>query len=65
MNRMKLLDFIVSFLGGMVVGIIFAGVMVSPQFHKPNCDDGKSVQIEDGVEKHTYAPALDTCKDNK
>ena len=65
MRRIKLLDFIVTFLAGMVVGIIFAGVMVSPKFHKPQCNDGISEQVENGVRKTTYLPAEDTCKENK
>lgn len=65
MKRIRLLDFVVSFLAGIVVGMVFAGVMLSPKFHQIKCDDGMSEQIEDGVRKTTYIPAQDTCKEKK
>lgn len=65
MRRIRLLDFIVSFLAGVLVGIILAGVLMSPKLHEMDCDDGYSEQVEDGVVYKTYIPALDTCRSKK
>lgn len=62
---MKLLDTIIIFLLGVLVGIFVAGLRMSPTFHKIDCNDGMSEQVENGVLYKTYTPALDTCKEQK
>lgn len=62
---MKALNITIIFLLGMLFGIVLAGTLLSPEFHKIDCNDGISVQEENGVKKKTYIPALDTCKEKK
>lgn len=62
---MKVLNTIITFLLGMLLGIVLAGTLLSPEFHKIDCNDGISEQEENGVKKKTYIPALDTCKERK
>jgi hypothetical protein len=47
-----------------LLGILIAMLLAptTPKEHRSNCDTGYSTQIEDGVEKITYIPANDTCK---
>lgn len=47
---------------GMIIVAVMASLAVKP---KVDCDNGISEQVENGVRKKTYIPALDTCKGNK
>ena len=48
----------------LAAGVVMGALIVSlSQSAKPaNCDTGVSEQVEDGVRKKTYIPALDNCK---
>lgn len=48
---------------GMVIGALM--VILSNNTKKASCNNGMSEQVEDGVRKKTYVPALDTCKEQK
>ena len=48
---------------GMIIGALV--VSLSQGVKKTNCNNGISEQVEDGVHKKTYIPALDNCKEEK
>lgn len=48
---------------GMIVGALM--VSLSQGAKKSDCNNGISEQVEDGVHKKTYIPALDNCKEVK
>lgn len=53
---------LIAMLLGIIIAMSSALVSATPKEHHSNCDTGYSTQIEDGVEKITYIPANDTCK---
>lgn len=58
----KVLDIIIAVLSGFIVGLILTGLALQPKKLEIKCDDGMSEQVEYGIRKKTYTPALDTCK---
>lgn len=61
----KVMDILIAILSGIVVGMIMTAIILQPRKTEIKCDDGWSEQVEDGIHKKTYTPALDTCKDSK
>jgi len=51
-----------SFAAGVVIGALAYAIMTPPKTAVGCKDNGRSTQVKDGVEYHTYIPALDNCK---
>lgn len=58
----KVLDIIIAVLSGFIVGMFLTAFALQPKRIEIKCDDGMSEQVEYGIRKKTYTPALDTCK---
>lgn len=53
---------VLSFFAGAVIGALAYAFMMPPKTTVECKDNGRSTQVKDGVEYHTYIPALDNCK---
>lgn len=60
-----ILDFILAFIFGILLGVVFAWITLQPKKLDKDCLDGWYEEIENGVRVKTYMPALDTCKEER
>lgn len=53
---------VLVFFAGVMIGAMAYAILVPARTTKEKCSNGRSTQVQQGVEYKTYMPALDNCK---